>query len=248
MKLYVAFDDTDTLDCGRGTGKIARWFERELPEKCRVWGIVRQQLLVDESIPYTSHNSALCVVLDAPDDTVVTALIERAVQHIQKHFIEGSDPGICVASGGNGSLAGLMEFGKRCTLRKVTQQDALKSAAAVHLSGHGGTNDGIIGAAAAVGLTALGESGRLIELNGNQRLRDFSAQTTAAELRQHGIQPVSIDRDAKWILDDDLIDNGGWLRPRLWFGNIILPVMPHEQPGCWKTLAGRRRHYHQQNI
>ena len=35
--------------------------------------------------------------------------------------------------------------------------------AGIHLSGHGGTNDGIIGATAAVGLTACGWSARFLE-------------------------------------------------------------------------------------
>jgi hypothetical protein len=50
-----------------GTGKIARRFEDIMPEGCRMWGVVRQQLLVDERIPYTSHNSSACVVVDISD-------------------------------------------------------------------------------------------------------------------------------------------------------------------------------------
>ena len=34
MRVYVGFDDTDTVDADRGTGKLARWFEQELPEGC----------------------------------------------------------------------------------------------------------------------------------------------------------------------------------------------------------------------
>ena len=67
MRVYIGFDDTDVKDADRGTGKLARWFERELPEECHVWGVVRQQLLVDEAIPYTSHNSSACVVVECPE-------------------------------------------------------------------------------------------------------------------------------------------------------------------------------------
>jgi hypothetical protein len=38
MRIYIGFDDTDTLDADRGTGKLARWFEEELPVDCRLWG------------------------------------------------------------------------------------------------------------------------------------------------------------------------------------------------------------------
>ena len=51
-------------------------------------------------------------------------------------------------------MPGLIAFGQRCTEKIVTQREALEAAKEIHLSGHGGTNDGIIGAAAAVGLTA----------------------------------------------------------------------------------------------
>jgi hypothetical protein len=41
-------------------------------------GVVRQQLLVDPGIPYTSHSSSACVVLDIPDQSLVETLLSRA--------------------------------------------------------------------------------------------------------------------------------------------------------------------------
>ena len=108
-RLYVAFDDTDTLDADRGTGKVGRWFEDELPEGCRLWGVVRQQLLVHPDVPYTSHNSsAVCVVdvggrrhgataLGVPSPALVDDIVGRAVAHLGRHWMDGSDPGLCVA-------------------------------------------------------------------------------------------------------------------------------------------------------
>ena len=93
MRVYIGFDDTDHIDADRGTGKLARWFKRELPEGCRIWGVVRQQLLVHEDIPYTSHNSSACVVVEVEDDSLVEDLISRAAKHIERYSLEGSDPG-----------------------------------------------------------------------------------------------------------------------------------------------------------
>ena len=31
MLVYIGFDDTDIPGADRGTGKVARWFENELP-------------------------------------------------------------------------------------------------------------------------------------------------------------------------------------------------------------------------
>jgi hypothetical protein len=233
VRIYIGFDDTDIKDADRGTGKLARWFERELPDECHVWGVVRQQLLVDEAIPYTSHNSSACVVVDCPESISLELLIERAVVHIERHFMDGSDPGLCVVAEGHPALAGLVGFGRTCTERVVTQDDALMAARDVHLSGHGGTNDGIIGAAAAVGLTSQGWSGRFIELG---RLRNIPESVDVGTLEQLGIQVISLDRDAQVPGPFDMVENGGWLRPRLLAGCPVLPVVPRG-PGLWEALG-----------
>ena len=78
MKVYIGFDDTDTVDSEMGTGKLVRRFEALLPEGCSLWGVVRQQLLVDDRIPYTSHNSAACGVVLLREPSQGEELLERA--------------------------------------------------------------------------------------------------------------------------------------------------------------------------
>lgn len=237
MRVYVGFDDTDTIDADRGTGKLARWFEQELPEGCLLWGVVRQQLLIDPAIPYTSHNSSACAVIDMPDRSFLNSIISLAIQHIEKHAIPGSDPGLCVAAEGNGTLSNLIEFGKICATTVVTKKDAVQAAAGVHLSGHGGTHDGIIGAAAGVGLTASGWSGRFIEF---KRLRDFPEIVRVSDLESAGIVVVSVDRDAPVPCPDDMLDTRGWLRPRLWGARPTLPVTAAGK-NLWHGLAKEKR-------
>ena len=164
-----------------GTGKLARWFEKALPEGCRLWGVVRQQLLVDPGIPYTSHNSSACAVVECADPSCLKSLLEGAIKHIETYALPGSDPGLCVVSDNDRCLPDLTHFGLACTNRIVTQRDALKAVNGAHLSGHGGTNDGIIGAAAAVGLTAYGWSGRFIEFGG---LRGFPPTISVGALEE----------------------------------------------------------------
>jgi hypothetical protein len=67
VKVYFGFDDTDDHDWAYGTGKLVRWFQTAMPEGCDCQGVVRQQLLVADGIPYTSHNSAACLVAMLPD-------------------------------------------------------------------------------------------------------------------------------------------------------------------------------------
>jgi len=235
MRVYVGFDDTDTAAAERGTGKLARWFERDLPEGCRLWGVIRQQLLVHDSIPYTSHNSSACAILECPEEISLQLIRARAVTHIERHFIEGSDPGLCVVGEQDPILPQLILFGIECVKRVVTQTEAL-TAADGHLSGLGGTNDGIIGAAAAVGLTVYGWSGRFIEY-GN--LRAFPEAVSVGVLSGAGIHVVAIDRDAHVLTPEDMVETGGWLRPRLWAGQAVLPVMPLES-GKWVSLGKKR--------
>ena len=237
MRIYIGFDDTDTLDSDRGTGKLARWFENELPESCRLWGVVRQQLLLDDSIPYTTHNSSACAIVECSNSLPIDGLISRAIRHIERHFIYGSDPGLCIASEDNPALIKLFNFGRECTSRVVTQKDALQAAVGSHLSGHGGSNDGIIGAAAGVGLTAQGWGGRFIEFG---RLRDFPERIRASDLERSGIAVISIDRDARFPALEDVIDTKGWLRPRLWGGRPVLPVIPRSN-NLWETVEERKR-------
>jgi hypothetical protein len=136
----------------------------------------------------------------------------------------------------NGNLAGIIEFSVRCTHEVVTQAEAMKAAGSFHLSGHGGSNDGIIGAAAAVGLTALGRCGRFIEFG---RLRELKDPVAVSVLESLGIMVVSLDRQALLPSPDDAVCSHGWLRPRLWAGRPILPVQK-DGAGGW-VCVGRKK-------
>lgn len=237
MRIYVGFDDTDNPGSDRGTGKLARWFEEELPEACRLEGVLRQQLLVHEDIPYTSHNSAACVILDLADSGVVSTVVAKAAAHLEAHSLEGSDPGLCVVRAGDSSLPQLVDFGRSCTRRVVTQKEAMRAAGLAHLSGHGGSNDGIIGAAAAVGLSASGWSGRFIEYG---RLRNLPEVLAVSDLEEAGMLVASVDRDAKVPAPDDAVRTKGWLRPRLWGGRAVVLVAPAGE-GVWESLGEKRK-------
>lgn len=237
MRVYIGFDDTDVLDSEFGTGKVARCYERLLPQGCQVWGVVRQQLLVDPRIPYTSHNSSACVVVDVTDPSLVPSLIPLAIEHLERSSAPGSDPGLCFVCDGDQSLTELTIFGRLCTEKIMTQSEARQAAGRNHLSGHGGTNDGIIGAAAAVGLTASGWNGRFIEF---ANLREFPDTVSVGELASKGIQVVSLDRDAICPAPGDPVRTKGWLRPRLWGQEAVLPVI-QLGPGCWESIGEKRK-------
>jgi tRNA(Ile2) C34 agmatinyltransferase TiaS len=243
MRVYIGFDDTDVLNSDFGTGKVARRYERLLPEGCKIWGVVRQQLLMDPAIPYTSHNSSACVVVNCPDQSYVETLKNAAITHIEAMSVPGSDPGLCLVGEKDSALPTLESFGLLCTAKIVSQNDAIRAVGCAHLSGHGGTNDGIIGAAAAVGLTASGWNGRFIEYSG---LREFPEQVAVSALLQKNIRVISLDRDACCPRPEDIVNTKGWLRPRLWGNAAVLPVKPAGN-GLWENL-GEKRNPNKQNI
>jgi hypothetical protein len=134
-------------------------------------------------------------------------------------------------------LDDVVAYGYDCTHCVSSQKRALKIAEHIHLSGHGGTNDGIIGAVAAVGLTHSGWSGRFIEL-GN--LREWPEQTTVLELLVKGIETVSLDRDARIPAPNDAVITHGWLRPRLMGHRAVLLVRPLG-PSTWENVYHKRK-------
>ena len=71
MRYLIGIDDTDNLE-SRGTGFRARCLGAELAGAglARVDGVSRHQLLVHPDIPYTSHNSALCLDAHVPDGRI----------------------------------------------------------------------------------------------------------------------------------------------------------------------------------
>jgi len=237
MRAYVCFDDTDTLDCGRGTGKLGRWLLERLPEGCSGWGVVRQQLLVHPDIPMTSHNSSACAVVEIPDASVAGELTAIAIALIEENFFEGSDPGLCVATDADrDALRRLEPFGRLAAVAVTNKEAARVAAEGVHLSEHGGTGGGIIGAAAGVGLTASGWTGRMIEYH--VPLRDFARESTVADIEAAGIRVLAIDRNVGVPRPSDIVDTHDWLRPRLWGGSPCAPVLWAGE-GRWDAVTTR---------
>jgi hypothetical protein len=236
MRILTGIDDTDTPGADRGTGKLARWFQREMRGKCRFFAVLRQQLLLDPAIPYTSHNSAACIVMEVEDHASPGWLIRSLVDHIEHHFLVGSDPGLCVVAENSPAKDRLIAFGLRCTREVVCQEDAFRAARGTHLSGHGGSNAGIIGAAAAVGLTATGWCGRFIEFGA---LRELPDRMRVGDLEAAGIHVLSLDRDAAPPRPGDGVQTRHWVRPRLLGHRPVLIVAP-DGSGGWVNIHRKR--------
>jgi hypothetical protein len=185
MILYIGLDDTDNPE-SRGTGRLARQIAADLSGDFTLLGVTRHQLLVDPRIPYPSHNSSAAITLEAGDQVDLNALFERVRAMMVADFQPGSDPGLCVA---RQVLPEISAFGRRAQREVVTRQEAYDLASTHHLrlEGLGGSDDGVIGALAAVGLAASGEDGRYLLLG---TLRELSGMLPVGDLLKAGIRAV----------------------------------------------------------
>ena len=241
MIIYIGFDDTDAIDSDFGTGKVCRGFEKHLPDGAVCTGAVRQQLLVCDEIPYTSHNSSACMMVEVDSDKAgngfIQELTDLAADYLIGRAAEGSDPGLCIMSEFDPSIDEVMDYGYTCTHSVSSQKDALGAVNGGVILGLGGSNDGLIGAAAAVGLTAAGWAGRYIEFGA---LRQFPQRMTVSEIMSRNIQVISTDRDAQAPAPHDPVITNGWVRPFRLGGRPVLFVTPAEK-GVWENIHFKRR-------
>lgn len=164
MQTFVCVDDTDNVE-EKSTGRLAQAIidriEEEGMGKCSF--ITRHQLYFHPAIPYTSHNSTMCFVVEHTDNIYVP-LRDLAVDFLVNESAEGSDPGLCIAEMERlRDRELLINYGRRAKSEILTKKLAYETAErlGVHLSEHGGTGDGIIGALAGVGLRLTGNDGRI---------------------------------------------------------------------------------------
>ena len=183
--IYIGIDDTDTLT-SRGTGHLARLLAADLAADHTLLGVTRHQLLVDPRVPYTAKNSSAAIHLGRNGHVDLDELARRVRETMAEHFNPGSDPGLCIAQGVPPAVAA---FGQRTQRDVVTQADARTLAAdhGIRLAGLGGTEDGIIGALAAVGLAASGSDGRYVLVG---RSRELSGLRPVADVLDAGIAQV----------------------------------------------------------
>jgi hypothetical protein len=235
-RFLIGIDDTDN-DTSIGTGRLARQFA----DLCRrqglsCVGVTRHQFLVDPAIPYTSHNSGVCLLLDAD---VEPADLGFAFEFVAQSAAVGSDPGVCVAPAER-VCRELLDFGRAAAREVLTMDQAFAAAgrAGVSLRGLGGTCLGVIGALAAVGQCAGGNEGRFIDLPGLRLLPTCVRRHEFAEMGirvEHGAREVPPG-------DDDCYETLGWVRPRLIGGEAVLLVEWSDARNAWSPVDRRQGH------
>lgn len=210
--VYIGIDDTDNLET-RGTGFRARQLIERLQEAGLASGIAvtRHQLLVDDRVPYTSHNSSACIVVKRLAAVDVDQLMDFCRSFLLEIAAQGSDVGLCIA--GSEQANKVIEFGRKAKVELVTQDEARKSAREndIRLEGLTGDHQGIIGSLSAVGLHVYGSDGRYLW---PRDIREFAGQTlTVPDVRKNrGIEKISLLSGEEITNDAAEICLGEWPR------------------------------------
>jgi hypothetical protein len=229
MQILVGIDDTDNIEFG-ATGQVARKLSKHIEKKGwgRSFALTRHQLLIHADIPYTSHNSSMCFGADI-DESYLDDLIRHAADFMVKEMADGSDPGLCIAVTEHLSQPELLvEFGFKAKKIVLTKQDAydLAEQSGVHLSEHGGTGQGVIGALAGVGLRLGGNDGRT---QGQLHIISDNDIISVGALLAQGQSDLVKTLDGAVLGDDELIELREFLKNVLLDGKFVLLVCPADE-------------------
>ncbi len=206
----LCIDDTDIKDWP-GTGHLLQAICERIEENG--WGkcsaISRHQLFVDDAIPYTSHNSAMCCEVQLSNASAQD-IIGFCSTYLEENSAPGSDPGLCLTPFAKDTeLPQLIDFGRRAKQTVLTKNDAYRLAEdlGIHLSEHGGTGQGVVGALAGSGLRLSGFDGRF---RGWYHLGREGERISVKELTMHPfIDVVQSEQDGLRLSPETVVSFGG---------------------------------------
>jgi len=229
--IYIGIDDTDIVG-SPGTNRLARVILGDLGTVGRDAVICRHQLFFDPRVPYTSGNGSASVQLPHGDELPRGQLIAAVRDRMLGWYIEGSDPGLAVTDSPSADMAA---FAVRAKHEVVTQADArlVAERSGCYLEGLGGTNQGVIGALAAIALAAGGDDGRVVHLDSWPWPDEFGGVQSVTAIRGRGVADIrTLDGDP---FTGSVVDVGKRLRPNWREGRVVLFVEPpgnDDSPWC----------------
>lgn len=216
--IFVGIDDTDTVD-SRGTNKLALQIVEELRTEWRCHQVLRHQLYQHERVPFTSQNGSASLLFSPLKNHSSEELFDRFRTIMLREYISGSDPGLVACENVPEEIR---QFGHICKIHVTSQKDAFTLAGRyeIFIEGLGGTNDGIIGALAAVGLAATENDGRIIHLeNWDQQLE---GSQPIRRIREYGVTVICQDSGDE--IESGMVTLPKKLRPNKRGGRNILFV------------------------
>ncbi|AUI65996.1 MULTISPECIES: thiamine biosynthesis protein ThiG [Glaesserella] len=162
--LYLCIDDTDELGYPKSTGMLAEMIANYISQHfapCTFIG--RHQLLLDERIDYTSHNSSMSFSTQV-EKSALPDIIRFAEDLLLKESAPSAEAGFCaVFEDEIKNVQQIIQFGLRAKNEVIEKAEALAVAEKNHIYLKPLTNEGrgVIGALAGLGLRLTGEDGRV---------------------------------------------------------------------------------------
>ena len=126
MRIFLGLDDTDILG-SPGTNQIAMALAIKLKEiGIETTMILRHQLWYDPRVPYTSKNGCASMQLESKGPIDFPTLGGFCKEFLLTHFVEGSDPGLCIAT--EDQAKAMISQGWRTTAEWVNPAEAIEKA------------------------------------------------------------------------------------------------------------------------
>lgn len=207
MRYLIAIDDTDDLTKETSTGRIAsliaKHFKKDHHSKVHQ-GVTRHQLLLKEGIPYTSHNSTMCI--DVEGNLTMEQVIEESTQIVYDNMAATACPGICICC-----IDRLEDPDELIRYGILTQQQLIFKEQAHSLIDKydclygkelGGNGQGLIGAVAGIGLRLSGNDGTF---RGKIKFDDNCDHMTAGELKKNEKIDEIREMDTHKCIDDSSV-------------------------------------------
>jgi tRNA(Ile2) C34 agmatinyltransferase TiaS len=228
--ILVGIDDTDMPETP-GTNQLARRLAELVRSRYRCRRIVRHQLCGDPRIPCTSKNGSASLELMPLGVHELDWLRDRLRNAMRDAFVPGSDPGLCIAAEVSGEVVAFGQLAQR----EITTQDVARKLAAdagISLEGLGGTEGGVIGALAAVGLAATGNDGRIVQWG--EWPDDLRAIVNVTEILARDVQVQTLHEGQP--VTRGTVDLVKKLRPVLREGQAVLSVIRNGDQADWTAV------------
>jgi hypothetical protein len=159
-------------------------------------------------------------------ESQLEGLINYAADFLIRESAEGSDPGLCVTIPGRLSKPDLLvEFGMRAKGTVLTKEEAYRLAGVlgIHLSEHGGTGGGVIGALAGTGLRLSGNDGRF---RGRLKIGNTNDVVAVSKIKAQTNVDVVQSLEGFMLEDHDSVRLGEKVKAVLMGGRTVMLVCP----------------------
>lgn len=234
MRCLIGVDDADSLKSPT-TGELLRRLAESLESDpvADPRGVTRHQLLAKKKIPYTAHNSAVCMSVDTSD---MEALREMVRDFLSLESERHSNVGLGV-SRWESVTHEVIAWGRRAKEEVLTLDEAREVAAKsrVRLAAVKGNGNGMIGALAAIGLHRGGNDGRFVWLPGLQELE--GKRSVGDILERFAIDRICSLEEVELPVAE-VVELGEWARPVLRNGQATLYV--EQTKRGWAVLEKER--------